>query len=128
VGYDREILRRDAVPLGAVAVATEGNTPSAGFPRAENDAAGDPRRQVLLENTSVDDLADQGCHAFPPTGLPPGWSAGLTIYPRPVALSIPRRVNQAATPPGCRRPPRQASTRTRQPRGSPGRKRRAISL
>src|SRR5439155_800657 len=64
VGDDREVLGRDAVALRAVAVAPEGDPPPPGLTCREHDAARDAGGEVLLEDTAVHDLANQGSHAL----------------------------------------------------------------
>src|SRR5262249_53532246 len=60
IGDDGEVLRRDAVTLWTVAVAPEGDAPPPRFSSAEHDPARDPRGQVLLEDSAIYDLTDQG--------------------------------------------------------------------
>src|SRR5713101_7946506 len=64
VGDDREVLRGDAVSLRTVAVPAERDAPSARLARRQHDPARDARGQVLLEDTAIDDLADQGSHSL----------------------------------------------------------------
>src|SRR5262247_4263448 len=64
VGDDGEVLRRDSVALRAVAVATERDAQPARLARRQNDAARDARREVFLEDATVDDLTDQGSHSL----------------------------------------------------------------
>ena len=66
VGHDREVLGRDPVSLGAVAVPSERDAPPPGLPGREHDPAGDPRGEVLLEDAPVDDLDGEMRHARPP--------------------------------------------------------------
>ena len=61
---DGEVLGGDAVALGAVAVAAEGDAPPPGLAGGEDDAAADARGEVLLEDAAVDDLAGEVRHAF----------------------------------------------------------------
>ena len=63
---DREVLGRDAVALGAVAVAAERDAPPAGLAGREHDPAADPRGEVLLEDAPVDHLDGEMRHARPP--------------------------------------------------------------
>src|SRR5262249_35979591 len=60
IGNDGEVFGRDSVALRAVAVTAEGDAPPPGLSGAEHDAARDPRRQVLLEDSAIYDLTDQG--------------------------------------------------------------------
>src|SRR5882724_6906555 len=82
VGDDREVLRGNAVSLRAVAVPAERDAPSARLARRQNDPACDARGKVLLEDTAIDDLADQGSHLLLLTLTrlrgDSSWSAGLT--------------------------------------------------
>src|SRR5262249_55185861 len=55
-----EVLGGDAVALRTVAVAAEGDSPPPGLSSAEHDPARDPRRQILLEDSAIYDLTDQG--------------------------------------------------------------------
>src|SRR5439155_6044831 len=64
VGDDREVLRGDAVTLGAVPVSAERDAPPARLARRQHDTARDARGEVLLEDTAVNDLTDQGSHAL----------------------------------------------------------------
>src|SRR5712664_3477021 len=64
VGDDREVLRGDAVSLRTVAVPAERDAPSARLARRQHDPARDARGQVLLEDTAIDNLADQGSHSL----------------------------------------------------------------
>src|SRR6267142_1305800 len=93
VGDDREVLRGNAVTLGAVSVPAERDAPPARLARREHDPARDTRGEVLLEDAAIDDLTDQGSHslllklAYCVTGRL-SWSAGLTRDYGPVrALS-----------------------------------------
>src|SRR4029077_14422019 len=70
VGDDREILGGNAVALGAVTVAAERYAHSAGLAGRQHDAAADARREVLLEDTAVDDLTREMRHrSSSPQGL-----------------------------------------------------------
>src|SRR5262249_8883483 len=109
IGYDREILCGDAVALRAVAVPPERNAPPTGLPGREDDAASDPRGEILLEDTPVDHLDGEMRHEQPPAGLPGRWRAnavwGSDLFTRPYGRNAtpvnwePERAVCGRTPP-----------------------------
>src|SRR5712692_6074065 len=74
IRHDGEVLGRDAVALGAVPVAAEGDAPPPGLAGREHDAAADAGGEVLLEDAAIDDLAGEMGHTLPlGVGCPAGW-------------------------------------------------------
>src|SRR5207247_2640701 len=98
VGDDREVLGGDAVALGTVAVATEGDAPSARLACREDDAAADARREVLLEDAAIYDFTREMRHRsssrWAPPARPSCWSTGQTRLspgtPGPVNGELPQ--------------------------------------
>src|SRR5262249_4848789 len=82
IGHDGEVLGGDPVALGAVAIPAEGDARLSLAVGSEHDGAAEVRRELLLEDSPVDDLdCEESAHAF----LPPAQICRITtssISPR----------------------------------------------